>query len=278
MALIIPEVFSNMVREKFTGKAKFLNIAKDLGELNMDFHSVGDTINFPKWKLIGNAEEVTKGTAITTEDLAQVESSATIKQIAKGVRVYDMDNLTSLGNALDEGAMQMALVMARKFDDDLIKEALTSPLKCKTAGATFVTTEELNKAVGLFGDEQDTEDMECIIINSRLALSFYSMTEFVSNQLTHTTDNNGIVRAGCIGYYRGIAVVMSDKGTYDTTKNECITFIIKKNSLGFKEKRGIFIEEERKASLKCSELYGDYIYAVKLINDAGVVILRNTIA
>ncbi|MDF2544246.1 MAG: hypothetical protein K0S47_3964, partial [Herbinix sp.] len=93
----------------------------------------------------------------------------------------------------------------------------------------------------------------------------------------YVTDGNGIVRGGLVGYFLGIPVVMTDKGTYDSTANECITFIIKKNSLGYMTKRDINTEEEREASYKRSTIYSDMIYAVKLLADDGIVVVRKTI-
>lgn len=273
--LIVPEIFSKMTRENFKGKVKVANLAIDLGELPQ-FSEVGNTITFPKWKLIGDVEEVKKGTPISTEDLEQTSSQATIKQIGKGVKVYDIDDLTSFGNHVDEASRQEALVFARKLDSDLINEALTSPLKSATVDAKAITADEINAGLLLFGDEQDTDEMAGIVVHSLVASSFYNMNEFVQHR-TDTVDGNGIVHNGVIGYFRGIPVMMSDKDTYDSTKNECVSLIIKKGALGYKEKRGINIEVERDASLKCNNVFGDYIYATKLLNDAGVVVLRKTI-
>lgn len=274
--LVIPEVFGKMTRENFKGKVKVANLAVDLGELPQ-FSEVGNTITFPKFKLIGDVEEVKKGTPISTEDLQQTSSQATIKQIGKGVKVYDIDDLTAFGNHVDEASRQEGMVFARKLDSDLITEALTSPLKSACANAKAITADEINKGLLLFADEQDTDEMAGIVVHSLVASSFYNMNEFVTAR-TDTMDGNGIVRNGCIGFFRGIPVFMSDKDTYDSVKGECVSLIIKKGALGYKEKRGINIEVERDASLKCNNVYGDYIYAVKLINDAGVVVLRKTIA
>lgn len=59
------------------------------------------------------------------------------------------------------------------------------------------------------------------------------------------TTGNGLVRNGLLGFFRGIPVYVSDKGTYNGTSNECITFIIKKNALGYKMKKNIDIELEK---------------------------------
>ncbi|NFS07362.1 hypothetical protein FDE99_06260 [Clostridium botulinum] len=273
--LIIPSVYAGIVREKFEGKVKVANLATNLGYLKNT--KVGETVTFPKFKTIGDAEEVVKGKQSKIDELEQTSSQAKIKMIDKIVRVYDIDDMTALGNHIDEASKQQAIVFARKLDTDLIAECLTSSLKSATANAKAITADEINQGLLLFGDEQDTEEMAGIVVNSLVASSFYNMTEFITAR-TDTVQDNGIVRGGVIGYFRGIPVFMADHGTYDTTKNEAVSFIIKKDSIAYMEKKGINIVEEREEKIHCSDIVGDYIYACKLINDAGVVVLRKTIA
>lgn len=276
MALIKPEVYAPLVREKFEGKIKIGKMAVNLGYLSNT--TVGETVTFPKWKLLSDATDVVKGTPIGTESLDQDSSTATIKMVApKGTQIYDMDNLTMLGNAVNEAADQHGKIIARKLDADLIAEALTSPLKSATAGAKVITGTELLTALTLYGDERDVSDFAGIVINSLLLPSFIGMTEFTSVEKTFNAQGNGIVEGGLVGYFLGIPVVMTDKGTYDATAQECITFIIKKNSLGYMTKRDINTEEEREASYKRTTIYSDMIYAVKLLADDGIVVVRKTI-
>lgn len=278
MATIKPEIFAPLVREKFEGKVKVANLATNLGFLKNS--TVGETVTFPKWEIIGDPTEMAKGDTISIEELAQTSSQATIKQIGKGVRVYDIDDITQLGNAVDESAQQMGKVFARKLDLDLISEALTSPLKHSVNFATEITEGELNAGIQLFGDEADVEEMAGIVAHSLLVPSFLNMNGFIDASKTFTAEGSGIQRAGLLGYYRGIPVYISDHskgaiGTYDSAGSRCNTFIIKKDSLGYMEKRGINIELDRVPSMKASDIYGDFVYAVKLINEAGIVVLNN---
>lgn len=275
MALIKPEIYSQIVTEKFKGKAILSNFAMDLGELS---GKIGDTISFPMFNQIGSAKVLNKGDGIDEEELTQKETKATIKQMAApGVLIYDVDDLTALGNFVENGAMQQGTVLARGLDSDLFKEALTSKLKVKTTNKNVLMSDDLNRGFAMFGDEQNVEDMACIICHSIVASSFYNMPEFVKADYTFNGINgNGVVHNNCIGRFRGVPVFMSDKDTM--VDGECITIIVKKNALAKMKKRGINIEDERQAKYKRTALYADYIYAVKLVNTEGVVVLRNTIA
>lgn len=276
MALIVPEVYSNLVREKIAGRVIMMNLAKDLGEIPQ-FANIGDTIVFPKWKLIGDAEVMVKGTPLTPDALAQDSASATITQVGKAVRVFDIDAVTALGTHVEEAGEQTAMKIAKKIDDDLIAEAKTTPLKQAGSAATAITADDIEGALQYFGDEIDTEDFAGIVINSRLIKSVMSMPEFVDRTKVTSAEFNGVVRKGLLGFYRMIPIYVSDKGTYDTTTQECISFIVKKGALGFKLKKGLNVEEEREAKLKATDICADEIYAVKLINDAGVVMIKKTI-
>ena len=274
MALIKPEIYSQIVTEKFKGKAILSNFAMDLGELS---GKVGDTVSFPVFNQIGSAKVLNKGDGIDEEELTQKETKATIKQMAApGVLIYDVDDLTALGNFVENGAMQQGTVLARGLDSDLFKEALTSKLKVKTTNKNVLMADDLNRGFAMFGDEQNVEDMACIICHSIVASSFYNMPEFVKSDYTFNGKGNGIVSHNCIGHFRGVPVFMSDKDTM--VDGECVTIIVKKNALSKMKKRGINIEDERQAKYKRTALYADYIYAVKLVNTEGVVVLRNTIA
>lgn len=275
MALIIPEVYSQVTREKFEGKIRVALLATALGDLKNT--TVGDTIHFPKFKTIGDATTVVKGTPSAIQSLDQDDSTAKIVMKDSIVRVYDIDDMTALGNQIEEASSQQAVVFARSLDQDLITEASTTPLKTATASATAITAAELDTALANFGDDADVDDMSGIVVNSRIDSSFYSMDEFVDVNKTFTQAGNGIVRNGMIGYFRGIPVFHSNHSTFDATSNECKSFIIKKNALAYMEKRAIDIKEEREEKLHASDIVGTYVYAVKLIDDSGVIMLKKTI-
>ncbi|SHK06351.1 phage major capsid protein [Paramaledivibacter caminithermalis] len=274
MALVQKTIYASMVRDKFNGKVKMLQLARDLGHL--DGLGSGDTISFPKWSLIGDAEEMTKGNALSPEELQSTEQTVQIKQVGKAVTVYDSVNKTSLGNQLDEGATQTALVLARKLDADLIEVAKNAPFQATCAGATALTSAEIESAMLNFGDERDVDEFAGIVINSLLIPSFYAMPEFTDATDTTTVSGNGIMKNGILGKYRGIPVIVTDKGTYDNTNAECITYIVKKGALGYKMAKELDIETQRDALKKCTHIATDMMYACALVKDDGVVVIRST--
>lgn len=274
--VIVPDIYAQLVREKIAGKVKVAQCAENLGAI-VD-KEVGETITFPVWKYIGDAVDITPGTAMTAVEMEQETSTAEIKLVAaKGVKVNDYDNVTALGRAIEEGASQQAESIARKLDTDLIKDALTSAFKKQIATKGTITEDELLDCLALYGDDRDTADFHAIVAHSSFAKSFYKMDGFVKKDITYVSEGNGIVINGVIGSYMGIPVVLSDR-LYDTTNTEGFLLFIKKGSLGYMPKEVPFVEPSRDASTRTTTVYTSQIYATKLTDEAGVVVAKTIVA
>ena len=274
--VIVPDVYANLVREKIAGKVKIAQMAENLGAL-VD-KEVGETITFPVWSYIGDAQDIAPGTDMTAVEMEQTTSQATIKMIAApGVKVFDYDNVTALGRAIDEGADQQATAVARKLDADLIAEACKTAFKKQIATKGEITEDELLDCLALYGDDRDTGDFHGIACHSNFAKSFYKMDGFVKSDITHVSAGNGIVTNGVIGSYMGIPVVLSDR-LYDATNTEGYLLFIKKGSLGYMPKENPFVETERVAKQRSTTVYTSQIYATKLTDEAGIVIAKTVVA
>ena len=274
--LIVPEVYAQLVREKVLGKCKVAQCAENLGAL-VD-KEVGETITFPVWKYIGDAEDIVPGTPMTAVEMEQTQTTATIKMIAaKAVKVFDYDNMTALGRALEEGSSQQAEAIARKLDFDIIEDAKKTSFKKQLATKGEVTEDELLDCLALYGDDRDTADFHAIVAHSAFAKSFYKMDGFVKKDITYVADGNGFVTNGVIGQYMGIPVVLSDR-LYDNTNAEGFLLFIKKGSLGYMPKEVPFVETERKASERSTIVYTSPVYATKLTDEAGVVIAKTVVS
>lgn len=274
--IIVPDVYAQMTTEKVKGKIKIASMATTLGELT---GNVGDTVTFPMFKALSDAELMAKGDKITLEELSQTSSGKKIVQYGKGVKVYDVDDLTALGSFIENASEQQSRLFAKALDNEMVKDIDTNAiLKSSVANAKAITELELNSAMQNFGDEQDNDEFAGIVVNSLLVPSFYAMDGFVNATKTYAKDGNGKIQNGVIGYFRGsIPVIVADSNTYDTTLNECKTYIIKKGSLGIMPKRNVLVELEREASTKSTNVFADMIFACGLIQKDGVVICRKTI-
>lgn len=270
--LIVPEVYSGLVREKIAGKV----IVSQFAETDTTLVGTpGETLVFPQWKFIGIAADHTPGTKMDTTKLKQSEAKATIKMVAApGIEIEDSDNLVAWGNQMNEGVAQQAISMALKLDDDCIDALLTAPVTSALAKDGEVTFDELVEAEGLFGDDFNVDDVDAIIIHSCYKKSFINMNGFVNKDLTYVDGNNaGVQRNNCIGSFMGVPVVVTDRLLRN---NKHPIIILKKGALKIISKEAPFVETARDASLRSTKVYCSDFYAVALMKEDAVVVMKYT--
>lgn len=278
MAVVVPVVFSDCVNEKMGVALKFANLAEDVTDSVAEITECGNEINFMKYNRIAEITEITKGTAVVPKEVSMTENKAPVKQTGGAIRVYDKDEVQIKGKTMDNMAQQLADGMAKDLDDALSAVALAKATKkSPQANATSVTADEIWTALALFGDDQ--ENWAGMAINSRLLPSFLKMEEFTSIEKTYQTANNGIIKNGLVGYFMGmIPVYLTNNGTWDSSANETITYICKKQSLGFVNQRDVTVEVEREAKLFANDIVTNRLYATNVLDADGIVILRKTVA
>ena len=272
--VIVPEVYSQLVRDKIKGKCKVAQFLVNLGDLH---GKVGEVINFDKWGYIGDAKDWNINTPMDVTQMKQTSTQATIKAIqAPAVKVADYDDEVALGNAIEEASEQQAIAVGRKYDTDAIACALTSPLKYKLGAKNTVTQDEMIAMLGLYGDDRDSQDFDAIVVSSLFAPSFYKMDMFTSRERTMTTDGSGIAVNGVIGEFLGIPVVLSDR-LYDNTNTEGFILVMKKNAISIIPKENPFAEISRDASLRQSIIYLSQFYAMALTDDTAIVVAKTVL-
>ncbi len=278
--LVIPELFSEAVNSKMEVSLRVGRLATDMTDLAEDIRTCGDTIHFPTFDRISDAAEVTKGTPIVPEEVNMSDSTAKIKQVGKSVRIYDKDSIQVKGAMKDRMADQIGEVMAKDVDKNLIDEMDASAVyKVPTSMTESITKLEIEAAFDCFGDDVDSANFAGILINHRLRSAFVSMDEFTSVSKTYAKDGNGVVEDGVVGYWLGvIPVIICDNNTYDATAKECKTYLVRKNALGVIWQKEVTIEEEREGKLFATDLIASDLYAVKLMDTKGCVVLRKTVA
>lgn len=279
MAIVVPELFADAINAALPVSLRVGRVATDFTEMVPEITSIGDTVHFPTFNRISDAEEMTTGTALTPDRVNMTDNTATVKQTGKAVSVYDAEALSIKGAVLDNMATQIAEVMNEKVEKDLVSEMDSNAVyKSPVAAADKITSDEIQEGMKLFKDKRDSSSFAGILINSRLVPSFMSMPEFVDSTKTFQQNGNGVIEDGVLGFYYQIPVIVTDVNTYDDTASECKTYIVKKNALGKIVKRDINVEEQRQILAKKTDIAADTLYAVKLIDSKGVVICRKTVS
>ena len=279
MALFITEVFADAINEKLGVALKMGQLAVDVTNEVSDITTCGDEINFPKYERVATVGNVTKGTALVPAEVSMTENKATIKQTGGSIRVYDKDAKQIKGSTLDNMASQLVDAMVQDLDSSLSATMDTEATKkSPTASGTAITNTELLNGLALFGDDVDYDTFSGIAVSSKLLPSFLSMNEFVSVEKTYKHDGNGLIKNGLVGYWFGIPVVLTNNGTYDSTASECKSYMIKKGALGYVKQQDVTLEIEREGKLLANDIIVSDLYATKVMDADGIVIIRKTVA
>lgn len=278
MALVIPQIMADCVNEKLGVSLKMGQLATDVTNEVADITTCGDEINFPKYDRVASVGNVTKGVALVPASVSMTENKATIKQTGGAVRIFDKDEKQIKGSTLDNMAQQLVDAIVQDLDSSLSATMDTEATKkSTTASGTAITNDELLNALALFGDDVDYDTFSGIAVHSKLLPSFLQMDSFVSVEKTYKHDGNGLIKNGLVGFWFGIPVVLTNNGTYDSVKSEVKSYLIKKGALGYVKQQDVTLEIEREGKLLANDIIVSDLYATKVMDADGIVIIRKTI-
>lgn len=285
MTQIKPVIIEKLNDKVYEGKFKFADCATIIGTLKDK--SYGETVQFPVWDDIGDAEIYKKGDITKPEEMSQSFRDCKIDMFTKSVTVYDYELATSIGDKhVETAGNRIERKIRQKENEKIAEECIEHGMKVKAQAKTTITEQDCKNSFAMYGDDRDAEDFCGIISNSQLTDSWDKMEGFRDATKTDSISGNGIARQGGLyGYYKGTPVWLCDEGTFDKKNNECITYFIKKGSIGImpkydpaKRTSGIAIVTEREEKAFRTDIIGSKLFATRLINEQGVVVLKNTIA
>lgn len=280
MAIFVPELASPMLLKEISNRLVISTVAQDISDTIENIKWNGKTINFPVYSRVAVASAIADKGSVTPTEIDGTNSTATINHVGSSVK-YHKDTLRMSGGSIitDMALADLADAMSLKLDSSLMETSITNAvLKSACAGADALTSAELESGLALFGDKQNADEFACILINSKLFPSMLAMTGFTSTSLTYTTQANGIVQNQCIGYYRGIPVMLSDNGNRYGTTPECKTLLIKKGGLGYALKQDIEFSEQYNNTTFYTTITADTYAAQKVLDTDKVVLIAKTIS
>lgn len=280
MALFIKEVAAPYLLKEIDKRIVLSKAAVDISASVPDLAWNGSSIAFPVYSRVAVAGVVAAKGSVVPVEIDGSSTTAPINHIAASAK-FHKDALRQSGGAVIQQMVlaDLADAMALKLDAELMGTAIKDAvLRSACAATTTLTSAELEAGLALFGDRQNADEFEGIYINSRLFSSILSMTGFSSTGLTYTTPANGIVRAQCVGYYRGIPVMLTDNANFDSTAKECKTLIVKRGGLAVARKNAIEFAESYNNTTFYTTVTADTYGAQKVIDDSKVVLIAKTIS
>lgn len=289
--LIVPEVWADAIGPTILGKAAMAPLADQDDTL---VGSPGDTVKFPKFGYIGDAEDLTEGVAMETDKLTMTDSYATIKEVGKAVELTDTATLAALGNPNDQARVQVALSVARKVDADLIAAAVythtnggggdpeptTAPLTLSVNGV--LSWNVLTRAFALLGDDYDVDEIAGIVVHSAQHIQLLNDANFLS---ADKFGPGAVILRGQVGSVGRIPVIVSDRvpSVADVdpgggTVPGKTALIVMRGALALKHKRRPIVETDRDILARTNIIATNAHYAVKRVNDRGIIALSTSAA
>ncbi|MEV5509044.1 N4-gp56 family major capsid protein [Streptomyces orinoci] len=270
--MIVPDVWADMVQAKLKGKLVLGSLALNDSTLE---GKPGDSVNFPKWKALGEAEDLTEGTPMSPEQLGtDPGSKAVIKEAGKAVEITDKAKLVAFGDPFAETQRQLALLIARKIDKDLTAAAEAPGAITVNAADKALSWDVLVDGIARFGDEWEPDSMAGLVIHSLQRAAIYKDPNFIS---ADKFGSASVIPQGVIGQIGGVNVYVSDRvTTAPGGEGKTQTFnalMIRRGALGLLYKRKPVVETDRDILARTTVVTTNVHYATHRLDDEGIVVL-----
>ncbi|MFI5808885.1 N4-gp56 family major capsid protein [Streptomyces sp. NPDC051561] len=270
--MIVPDVWADMVQARFKG-------AMILGTLATEDNTLegkpGDSVSFPKWTALGEAEDLTEGTPMTPEQLATTPgNSATIKEAGKAVELTDKSRLVAFGDPYAETQRQLGVIIARKIDTDLRLAAEAAGVITVDASTEALSWDVVVSGIERFGDEWDPDNMAGLVIHSTQRAALLRDPNFISADKLGA--GAAVIPRGVIGQVGGVNILVSNRlttaGTGAATTYNAL--LLRRGSLGLLYKRRPVVETDRDILARTTVVTTNVHYATHRLDDEGVVVLK----
>lgn len=254
--MVDPEVLAQMISAELPNAIRFAPLA------NVDNSLVGrpgSTVTVPRWKYIGDAEDVAEGAEI---DIALLESATedfTIKKAGKGAEITDEAVLSGLGDPIGEAANQLKMSIANKVDNDVLAALATTTLEY--TGATELNVDAVDGAQGIFNDEDDSPMV--LIANPKDVAVLRKSAAGDWARASELGDN--VLVSGVFGEVLGAQVVRSRKVPEGTA------YLVKQGALAIYMKRDVEVETDRDITTKTTVITADEHYGAHLYDESKAV-------
>lgn len=269
--MVDPEVMAPMISaklEKAIAETPFVKVDTSLEG------QPGSTITVPKYKYIGDAEDVAEGVEAGTVKLETSTENYKIKKVMKAVTLTDEAILSGYGNPVGETNNQLALSIRSKVNNDII--AALQEAKLVYNAENIISYDETVKAVDLFDEEFNTEKIQYVspkqVTQLRLDPTFISADKYDNKVVmngeigkianTRIIPTRKIVERG--GFYNCPIVQLNPEPMTDDDTPAVTVYL----------KRDVNVEKERHTLSRTTDISADENYIAALTDESKVVIAK----
>ncbi|MER5783744.1 N4-gp56 family major capsid protein [Streptomyces mobaraensis] len=271
--MIVPDVWADMVQARFKGKLVLGTLALNDSTLE---GKPGDSVSFPKWRALGEAEELSEGTPMVPEQLGtDPGNKATVREAGKAVEITDKAKLVAFGDPFAETQRQLGLLIARKIDKDLTAAAEAPGAITVNAADKPLSWGVMVDGITQFGDEWEPDSMAGLVIHSHQRAALLNDANFLSADKVGASGM--VIPRGVIGQIGGVNVYVSDRVTTtpggDGKAPTYNALMVKRGALGLLYKRKPIVETDRDILARTTVVTTNVHYATHRLDDQGIVVL-----
>lgn len=266
--VFVPKVWSDHIQAYFDRYLVFGAFALRNDDLKAE--GSGETVNFPYFKSIGDAEEPAEDEVLTVDSLGDDSFSATVFEVGKAVgfkkRAFKK-SAASADRIMAEAQRQIARVHAEKLDKKLLAEmetSFTTGYQAQAAGdVTTVRTLNQGKIVA-FGDKHKQS-----VVAFMHSLQFLDIVnDNTAGFLKADANDPMYMIEGFEGRLLGMAIVTVDSMTKNPAgqvggKDVYRGLICKENAYGIMTKQEMEMDSDKDILAREIIVTGNEWYAVK---------------
>lgn len=264
--MIDPEVMATMLQAQLPQAVRFSAIAPIDTTLQ---GQAGDTVTVPRYKYIGDAEDVAEGGAISYNQLQTATQKITIKKAGIGVKLTDEAVLSGYGDPVGEATQQIGMSIASKVDNDILATAKNAKLVVQHAIDLDLIDQisaQLIDNTSDFNYETDDTQAGVLFLHPNDA---NALRKLAANNWNRDTDlGDSILINGTFGELFGWQIVRTRKVAVG------YGLAVLPGAMKTYLKRDVNLETQRDIDHKLTKVNADKIYGVAIMNDAKIVQIK----
>ena len=271
--MVDPEVMAPMITAKISEKIVATPFAKIDTTL---VGQPGSTITIPRYKYIGEAEDVAEGVEAGTVKLETDTDTYTVKKAMKAVTLTDEAILSGYGNPVGEANSQLGKAIAEKIDNDVMDELKGAQNNVTLEGD--ISYDNVVNAIDRFNEEENVPKV--MFIHPKQVTQLRKDPDFISNDKY----NNNVIMRGEIGMIANTRIVPTKKAI-NAEKTLFINPIVQlraESQTGDEElsavtifmKRSANVETERHTLSRTTDISVDEHYVASLTDETKVVVAK----
>ncbi|CCF28034.1 Cps [Leuconostoc citreum LBAE E16] len=267
--MIDPEVMGEMILAQLQKAIKFGAIAPIDDTLS---GRPGDTITVPRWKYIGDAQDVAEGAAIDYTQMTSSTDTFTVKKAAKGVKLTDEAVLSGYGDPIGEATRQITMAIASKVDNDTLAAATKSRLTL--ASADFTKLDFIDQIEAAFIDDTSNNNFEGDDANAQGVIymnpkDVNKVRKAASQDWDRATElGDSILSTGVFGGVLGWQFIRSRKVPVGSA------IVAKPGAMKTYLKRSVQPETGRDMDAKSTKFNADMHYGVAIYDDTKLLAIN----